>query len=366
MDRVPFFDLKRQYAQLKGELIPAIKSVMEKTAFSGGEFTSLFEKEFAAYCGVQYARGLNSGTSALHLALLALGIGPGDEVIVPSHTFIASAWGISYVGAKPVFVDCLPDTWEIDPKAVEDAITKKTRAIICVHLYGVPSDLGALKKIAKKRNLFIIEDCAQAHGALYKNVKVGGIGDIGCFSFYPSKNLGAFGEAGAIVTNDKALAERVGKLRSHGEKEKYSHEMVGYNMRMDGIQAAVLSVKLRYLDAWNKRKAQIAKKYRDGTTNPAVTLQVIPRDVTPAYHLFVVTTPNRQKFIEHLKSRGIDTALHYPVPCHLQKAYASLRYKRGGLLNTEYIADHCVSLPLFPEMTDREVNQVIQAVNSYV
>ena len=365
MDRVPFFDLKRQHAALRGELMPAIESVIAKSAFSGGEFVEVFEKQFAEYCGAKYARGVGSGTAALHLALLALGVGPEDEVIVPSHTFIASAWGISYVGAKPVFVDCLPDTWEIDPAAVEKALTEKTRAIIGVHLYGVPCDMGTLKKIAKEYNLFLIEDCAQAHGALYGDMKVGTIGDIGCFSFYPSKNLGAVGEAGAIITNDANVAEKVRMLRSHGEKEKYVHEMVGYNERMDGIQAAVLSVKLKHLDAWNTRKAEVVKKYVDGIKNPAVILQVIPADVTSAYHLFVITTDNRKAFIEHVRSHGIDTSMHYPTPCHLQKAYTPLGYSRGDFLNTEYVADHCVSLPLFPELTDEEVDRVIEAVNSY-
>lgn len=365
VERVPFFDLKRQHAALRDELLPAIEAVMQKTAFSGGEFTDTFEKEFAEYCGAEYARGVGSGTSALHLALVALGVGAGDEVIVPSHTFIASAWGISYVGAKPVFVDCLPDTWEVDPAAVEKAVTKKTRAIIAVHLYGVPCDIGALQKIAKEHDLFLVEDCAQALGALHKGTKVGSIGDIGCFSFYPSKNLGAYGEAGAITTNDDDVAERVRMLRSHGEKEKYVHEMIGYNERMDGIQAALLSVKLKYLDAWNAQKAEIVKKYVNGMKNLAVTLQVIPENVKPAYHLFVITTEDRKAFIEHMKSRGIDTSMHYPTPCHLQKAYASLGYARGDLPHTEYIAEHCVSLPLFPEMTDEEVDRVINAVNSY-
>ncbi len=365
MEQVPFFDLKRQHAALRDEIAPAIEAVMQKTAFSGGEFTDKFEKEFAEYCGVKYARGVGSGTSALHLALLALCVGPGDEVIVPSHTFIASAWGISYVGANPVFVDCLPDTWEIDPAAVEKAITDKTRAIVAVHLYGVPCDMGALRKIAKKHGLFLVEDCAQAHGALYRGSMVGGIGDVGAYSFYPSKNLGAYGEGGAIVTNDADVAERVRMLRSHGEKEKYAHEMIGYNERMDGIQAAILSVKLKYLDRWNARKTDIVKKYVEGIKNPSITLQVVPTDVTPAYHLFVITTENRKACIEHMKSRGIDTSMHYPTPCHLQKAYTSLGYTRGDFPHTEYVADHCISLPLFGEMTDGEVERVIEAVNAY-
>lgn len=365
LPRVPFFDLKRQYVKLRVEINTATRTVFESAAFSGGVFVSQFEEEFAKYCGVNYARGLNSGTTAIHLALLALGIRSGDEVIVPAHTFIASIWGISYIGATPVFVDCHPDTWEIDPQAIEKVITKKTRAIIAVHLYGVPADMDALKKIAKKHKLFLIEDCAQAHGAFYKKKMVGSIGDVGCFSFYPSKNLGAYGEAGGVITNDAGIADRIAMLRSHGEIEKYSHEIIGYNERMDGVQAAVLSIKLRHLNAWNKKKTNIVRKYRQGIKNPAVTLQTIPNDVTPAYHLFVVTTSNRKKFIEHLRLRGVDTALHYPTPCHLQKAYRSLGYKKGDLPNTEYVAAHCVSLPLFPEMTDEEAESVIKAVNSY-
>lgn len=350
---------------MKREIAAATAAVSEKSAFSGGEFVERFEKEFAAYCRVKHVRGLNSGSAAVHLALLALGVGPGDEVIVPAHTFIASAWGISYVGAKPVFVDCTPDTWEVDPAAVARAITKKTRAIIGVHLYGVPCDLGALSKLAKKHNLFLIEDCAQAHGALYGKKRVGSIGDAAAFSFYPSKNLGALGEAGAIATSHADVAERIRMLRSHGEKAKYVHEMIGYNERMDGIQAAILSVKLPYLNRWNERKARIVKKYRDRIQCEGVTLQHVPENVTPAYHLFVVATQHRQKFIEHMRRCGIGTALHYPTPCHLQKAYSSLGYKRGDLPHSEKIANTCVSLPLFPEMTDTEVDRVIEAVNAY-
>ncbi len=365
MERVPFFDLRRQHENLKAELLPAIEAVMQRGAFSGGEFVEIFEKEFAAYSGIAHARGLGSGTAALHLALAALGISPGDEVIVPTHTFIASAWGISYVGATPVFVDSLPDTWEIDPQAVEVAVTKKTRAIIAVHLFGVPCDMNALQKIAKAHDLRIIEDCAQAHGALFDGTKVGAIGDLGAYSFYPSKNLGAYGEAGAITTADAGADERIRMLRSHGESKKYVHDIVGYNERLDGIQAAVLSVKLKYLDAWNAKKAEIVRQFRAGMQNKKITLQVIPKNVVPAYHLFVVTVEDRGAFVAHLQARGIDSSMHYPTPCHLQKAYASLGHARGDFPNAEYIADHCVSLPLFPEMTSDEIRRVIDAVNAY-
>jgi dTDP-4-amino-4,6-dideoxygalactose transaminase len=366
MDTIPFFDLKRQYANLKGELAPAIESVLEKTAFSGGEFADRFEKEFADYCGITHMLGVNSGTAAIHLALLALGIGPGDEVIVPAHTFIASATGISYTGAKPVFVDSLSDTWEIDPSAVEKAITEKTRAMIVVHLYGLPCELDELKRIAKEHELVLIEDCAQAHGALYKGRKVGSIGEVSAFSFYPSKNLGAYGEAGAVGTDEEKIAKLVEMLRSHGEKEKYSHEIVGYNERMDGIQGAVLSVKLRHLDAWNKTKRTIANRYFKGIENPLITLQRVPKEVTPAHHLFVVLVDDRPKFIEYLKARGVGSALHYPIPCHLQKAYRTLGYTKGDFPRAEHIADHCVSLPLFPELTDKEVETVIDVANGYL
>jgi dTDP-4-amino-4,6-dideoxygalactose transaminase len=365
MDTIPFFDLKRQYPNLRDELAPAIEAVLDKTAFSGGEFVDRFEKEFADYCGVRHMLGVNSGTAAIHFALLALGIGPGDEVIVPAHTFIASASGISYTGAKPVFVDSLADTWEVDPSAVEKAITTKTRAVIVVHLYGVPCELYELKRIAMEHGLALIEDCAQAHGALYQGRKVGSIGEVSAFSFYPSKNLGAYGEAGAVGTDEKEIAELVEMFRSHGGKTKYSHEMLGYNERMDGIQGAVLSVKLRHLDQWNKRKSAISQKYFDGINNPLITLQSIPKEVTPAHHLFVVLVHDRPTFIEYLKARGVGSALHYPIPCHLQKAYLTLGYVKGDLPKAEHIADHCVSLPLFPELTDKEVETVIDVVNAY-
>ena len=366
MNTIPFFDLKRQYASLRGELAPAIEAVLEETAFSGGEFADRFEKEFADYCGVRHMLGVNSGTAALHFALLALGIGPGDEVIVPAHTFIASASAISYTGAKPVFVDCLADTWELDPSAVEKAVAKETRAVIVVHLYGVPCELDELKRIANEHELAIIEDCAQAHGALYKGRKVGRFGKVSAFSFYPSKNLGAYGEAGAVGTDETEVAELVEMFRSHGGKTKYSHEIVGYNERMDGIQGAVLSVKLRHLDQWNKRKSTIARKYFEGIKNPLITLQRIPKEVTPAYHLFVVLVDDRPKFLEFLKARGVGSALHYPTPCHLQKAYRGFGYTKGDLPKAEHIADHCVSLPLFPELTDKEVETVIDVANAYI
>jgi dTDP-4-amino-4,6-dideoxygalactose transaminase len=366
MNEIPFFDLKRQRKNIRVEVDTAIYDVLENTAFSGGDFSEKFEKEFAQYCNTAYARGVDNGTSAIHLALRALGIGPGDEVIVPAHTFIASAWGISYVGATPVFVDSLPDTWEVDPAAVEKAITPKTRAIVAVHLYGVPADLSALTKIATAHNIPLIEDCAQAHGALYEGKKVGSIGTVGCFSFYPSKNLGAYGEAGGLTTNDEHIATKVAMMRSHGAKVRYEHEMLGYNMRLDGIQGAVLSVKLKYLDAWNARKSIIVDAYRSGIKNSKVKLQAVTPNSTPAYHLFVVTVDDRQKFINHLKSQGVGTALHYPIPCHLQKAYEPLGHKKGDLPVAEYIAEHCVSLPLFPEMTDEEVAHIIKVVNSYI
>jgi dTDP-4-amino-4,6-dideoxygalactose transaminase len=366
MNTIPFFDLKRQYASLRGELAPAIEAVLEETAFSGGEFADRFEKEFADYCGVRHMLGVNSGTAALHFALLALGIGPGDEVIVPAHTFIASASAISYTGAKPVFVDSLADTWELDPSAVEKAVAKETRAVIVVHLYGVPCELDELMRIANEHDLAIIEDCAQAHGALYKGRKVGRFGKVSAFSFYPSKNLGAYGEAGAVGTDETEVAELVEMFRSHGGKTKYSHEIVGYNERMDGIQGAVLSVKLRHLDQWNKRKSTLARKYFEGIKNPLITLQRIPKEVTPAYHLFVVLVDDRPKFIEFLKARGVSSALHYPTPCHLQKAYRAFGYTKGDLPKAEHIADHCVSLPLFPELTDKEVETVIDVANAYI
>jgi dTDP-4-amino-4,6-dideoxygalactose transaminase len=308
---------------------------------------------------------VNSGTSALQLALTALDIGEGDEVMVPSNTFIATAWAVVYRKAKPVFVDCDPFTWEIDHNLISDKISKGTKAIIGVHLYGQSFDIDPVKDIAKENGLFLIEDACQAHGATYRGKMVGSLADAGCFSFYPGKNLGTYGEGGAVVTNSKILADRISALRNHGSTSRYYHDEIGYNMRMGGMEGAVLNVKLKYIDKWNEQRKMIARNYKNAIRNTKIKFQFVPDFTDPVYHLFVVTVDKRDEFVNHLNNHGISPGLHYPVSCHLQKAFDYLGYKKGDLPNSEYLADHCVSLPMFPELTDEEISRVIDAVNSY-
>jgi dTDP-4-amino-4,6-dideoxygalactose transaminase len=317
------------------------------------------------FCESKYAVGVNNGTTALHLAMLALNIGPGDEVIIPADTFIATAWGVSHAGATPVVVDCTSDTWEIDASLIEAKITSKTKAIIGVHLYGQPFDIDAVSEICKKHNLFLIEDAAQAQGAKYKGKKVGTFGEMACFSFYPGKNLGACGEAGGLTTNNEDYYKHLQSLRNHGCTVRYYHDEIGYNYRMGGLEGASLQVKLRYLSQWNNRRIDIANRYFKEINNPLVKLQAQPEWAQSIYHLFVVTVENRDEFMKFLNSHEIYPALHYPVPCHLQKAYAHLGYKQGDCPNSEYLAAHCVSLPMYAELSDEMVTRVIEAVNSY-
>jgi len=365
MSQIHCLDLKRQHQSIKGEIFEAFEKVYENTAFSGGPFVEKFEKEFAAFCDTKQAIGLNNGTSALHLAMLALGIGAGDEVIIPANTFIATAWGVSHAGATPVFVDCAADTWQIDASKIEAKITKNTRAIIGVHLYGQPFDIDAVKAIADKHKLFLVEDAAQAQGALYNNKPVGGFAEMACFSFYPGKNLGACGEAGGVTTNNEAYATHLKSLRNHGCIVRYYHDEIGYNMRMGGLEGASLSVKLKYLGEWNNRRRDIAKQYQAKIKNAKITMQAQPAWANSIYHLFVVTVENKDAFVKHLEQNDIIPAFHYPVPCHLQKAYAHLGYKEGDFPNSEYLASHCVSLPMFAELTEEEVARVIDVINAY-
>lgn len=362
---IPCLDLKKQYRQVRDEVEIALREVCEQTAFAGGPFVANFERNFAEFCQTQFSVGVNSGTSALHLALHALDIQAGDEVIVPANTFIASAWAASYVDATPVFVDCRADTWNINVEALAAKVSPRTKAIIGVHLYGQPCDIDALHALAKAENLKLIEDAAQAHGARYKGKTVGGLAEMGCFSFYPGKNLGAYGEGGAVVTNDAGYAQRIKSLRNHGSTERYYHDEVGYNMRMDGFQGAVLDVKLKYLPRWNARRQEIAARYQQEIVNSKITMQAQPEWSESVYHLFVVTTEDRTAFMTHLQENHITPALHYPVPCHLQKAYTHLGYKKGDCPNAEYLAEHCVSLPMFAELSDDDVSRVIEVVNRY-
>ena len=359
-------DLTRDYKAHEEEYLNAIKACCEETAFSGGKYADTFDKEFAEYLGISYVQGVNNGTSALHCALAALGIGEGDEVIVPANTYIASAWGVTYTGATPVFVDCTADTWEIDPSKIEEKITSKTKAILGVHLYGQPFDFGAVKKIADKYNLYVVEDCAQAHGAKFEGKMVGTLGDLGCFSFYPGKNLYAFGEGGAVSTNNKDYDYYVNVMKNQGCNVRYYHEMIGYNYRLEGLQGAVLSVSLKYLPHWLERRKYIGNRYMKEITNPKITLQIHPKNTETVFHLFEVEVEgDPEAFVQYMKEHDIECNRHYPVPCHLQKAYAFLGYKEGDCPNAEYLAKHCVTLPLFPEMTEEEINLVIDTVNQY-
>jgi dTDP-4-amino-4,6-dideoxygalactose transaminase len=363
--RIPCLDLKGQHQQIKKEVFEAFEKVYEQTAFSGGPFVEEFEKDFATFCNTKYAVGVNNGTSALHLAMLALGIGPGDEVIIPANTFIATAWGISYTNAKPVFVDCDPLTWEIDASKIEAKITSNTKAVIGVHLYGQPFDINAVKNICTKNNLYLIEDAAQAQGATYNGITVGGFGEMACFSFYPGKNLGACGEAGGLTTNNISYYKHLQSLRSHGSVIRYYHDEIGFNMRMGGLEATSLKIKLKYLPSWNQRRKEIAVKYHAGISNQKIKMQVQPTGHDSIFHLFVITTENREVLTKYLNEKNIFPGLHYPVPCHLQKAYAHLGYKVGDFPHSEYLSEHCLSLPMYAELTDEEVNYVINTLNSY-
>lgn len=359
-------DIGRDYRKHKAEYMEAIEKVCEETAFSGGKYADAFDKEFARFVGVKYASGVNNGTSALHAAMVALGIGEGDEVIVPANTYIATAWGVTYSGATPVFADCTADTWEIDPASVRKKITSKTKAIIGVHLYGQPFDFGEIKKIADEFNLYVVEDCAQAHGAKFEGKNVGSLGEIGCFSFYPGKNLYAFGEGGCVTTNNKEYNDTVDVMKNQGCRVRYYHEMIGYNYRLEGMMGAVLSVGLKYLPEWTKRRQEIGKRYQREIVNPAIIHQVHPDNTEPVYHLYEVKIPNPDHFLEYMKENDIECNRHYPVPCHLQEAYKELGYKEGDCPNAEDLATHCATLPLFPEMTEQEVDLVIKACNAYV
>ncbi len=365
MPRIGCLDLKGQHKQVKAEIFAAWEKVYEQTAFSGGPYVEEFEKSFAQYVDSKYAVGLNNGTTALHLAMIALGIGAGDEVIIPADTFIATAWGVSHAGATPVFVDCTADTWQIDISKIEEKITPNTKAIIGVHLYGQPFDIDGVQAICKKHNLLMIEDAAQAQGARYNGTPVGTFGEMACFSFYPGKNLGACGEAGGITTNNENYLKHLCSLRNHGSTIRYYHDEVGYNYRMGGLEGASLSVKLKYLESWNNRRREIAKFYFENITNDKIKMQHQPIWADSVFHLFVITTDDREGLTKFLNEKNIFPALHYPVSCHLQKAYSNLGYKNGDCPNAEYLAAHCLSLPMYAELSDDEVKHVVSALNSY-
>jgi dTDP-4-amino-4,6-dideoxygalactose transaminase len=364
--RIPFLDLRAQYSSIAEEIDAAMRSVVERADFILGEDVAAFESQFAEYLGVKHVVGVASGLAALEMALRAYDIGPGDEVITAANTFIATVLSIVAVGAKPVLVDMDPRTHNIDPKAIEAAITSRTRALMPVHLYGQPADLDPILTIAKRLNLFVIEDAAQAHGARYHGKRIGGFGDAAAFSFYPGKNLGAYGDGGAVATNDEKTAEKLRQLRNYGQKAKYYHEVMGTNSRLDTIQAAVLRVKLGYLDQWNAGRRKHASVYRNGLSSLPVCLVNTLPDVEHVHHLYVVEVEDRSRVQAELHERGISTGIHYPIPVHLQQASASLGYKPGSFPHTERAAERILSLPMYAEMTEEQVEYVIEALRTSV
>lgn len=362
---IPFLNLKLQDAELHDEILAALRMVTESACFSSGPQVEAFEAAFAQYIGTKHCVGVNSGTSALHLALIGAGVGAGDEVITVPMTFVATSWAIRYVNAQPVFVDIDPVSLTMDVSQVESKITTKTKAILPVHLYGQPADLKPLQELADRFGLALIEDAAQAHGATYEGRRVGSFGVCGCFSFYPGKNLGAYGEAGAIVTNNDAFAIRVRALRDHAQGERYHHQELGFNYRMDAFQGAVLGIKLRSLERWTERRRQVAYQYGQQLRDlPLVVPQNI-EDRGHVWHLFVVRHRERDRIREALMSRGIQTGLHYPIPVHLQRAFADLGHCEGDFPVAEAVARECVSLPIFPNMTDLQQRAVSEALSDY-
>jgi dTDP-4-amino-4,6-dideoxygalactose transaminase len=358
METIPYLDLQTQYRAMRSEVLTAVEEICESTSFAQGPATSEFEAKFAAYCGVEHCVSLNSGTSALHLALRCLDVGPGDEVVTVSMSFIATAWAISYVGATPVFVDIDPIRRTLNPDNLEAAITPRTKAIIPVHLYGMPAEMDRIMAIAERHGLPVIEDAAQAHGAKYRNKHVGQFAQIACFSFYPGKNLGAYGEGGALITNDASIAHRTRSLRDHAQSQKYLHDEIGYNYRMDSFQGAVLAIKLKHLDEWNTARNEIAQCYTELLKESSYKLPARLSDSECVWHCYVIETPERDRVRSALQDVGIQSAVHYPVPIHLQKPYAQLGYRSGDLPVTEALCEQCLSLPIYPELSKDKISRV--------
>lgn len=363
---VPLVDLQAQHRALRDELDRAIQRVMDRCDFALGEDVVRFEEEFAAFCGTRYAVGVGSGLAALELSLRAFGIGPGDEVIVPAHTFIATAAAVTFAGACPVLVDVEPTTYNIDASQVEAVMTPCTRGIIPVHLYGLPADMDAILDLARKHNLVVIEDACQAHGATYNGKRVGSLGHTAAFSFYPTKNLGGCGDGGMVVTDDEEVAERVRAMRNCGQREKYCHELAPFNHRLDTLQAAILRVKLRYLDQWNEARRRNAALYTKLLTGSGVVTPVEAPDSVHVYHLYVVRASQRKELRAYLWEQGIGTGIHYPIPIHLQPFYADGGFHRGQFPVTEELCDEIISLPMFPEMTTEQVEHVAANVAEFL
>lgn len=363
---VPFLDLRESYRSLQSEIDAAVARVLDSGWYIGGAEVEAFEREFAVYVDTAHCVAVANGLEALHLALLAAGVKSGDEVIVPAHTFVATWLAVSQCGAIPVPVDVLPDTYQLDPARLEAAITERCRAIVPVHLYGMPADLSAIHDVAQGRGIAIVEDAAQAHGTRYRGRRIGGHSVASTWSYYPGKNLGAFGDAGAITTNDAALAARLRSLRNYGSSARYVHEERGFNSRLDPLQAAILRTKLRHLDEWNARRREIAARYLRELTGCGLVLLSVPEWAESSWHLFPVRHPRRDALRDALQRLGVETLIHYPFPPHLQRAYAELGFMRGAFPIAESIAGTVMSLPIGPAMTDAQVTAVIDAVHTGV
>lgn len=361
---IPFLDLKAQHCSIKAEVDAAIAGVLESCQFALGSEVAAFEQEFADYCGASHGVAVNSGTSALHLALLAAEVGPGDEVITVPFTFVATVAAVCYTGARPVFVDIDPRSYTMDVTQIESALTGRTKVILPVHLYGQPADMDPILEMARHKGLLVIEDAAQAHGAHYKGRRAGSLGDLACFSFYPGKNLGAYGEGGMVLTDNPDFAQTVRMLRDWGQERKYHHVLKGYNYRMEGIQGAVLRVKLRHLEAWTEARRAHAARYRELLASSVVVPQEMPY-ARHVYHVYAIRAKGRDDLQQELAARGIQTGVHYPVPVHLMEAYRDLGYVRGEFPCSEQVAGEVLSLPMFPELTDAQIETVSAAVRKF-
>lgn len=363
--QVPFVDLKAQYASIEKEVNRAITSVLESSAFILGPEVKAFEEEFAGYCGVKHAVGVDSGTSALELALRAFDIGPGDEVITVANTFIATTLAISFVGATPVLVDHNPDTYNIDVSKIEGVITERTKAIMPVHLYGQPVDMDPILEIARSHNLVVIEDACQAHGATYKGQRAGSMGDAAGFSFYPAKNLGAYGDGGMVVTNNDEAIEKLRLLRNYGSVKKYHHQEIGYNRRLDSVHAAAMRIKLEHLDEWNESRRHHAALYNELLADSDVVAPTEANFAKSVWHLYVVRAKNREALREYLGEKGVSTGIHYPIPIHQQPAYADLGYSDSDFPITSEYAGQILSLPMYPELTTEMIEYVVEMIKSF-
>lgn len=364
--QIPLVDLKQQYLSIKDEIDSSIQDILDNTAFILGKKVEDFEGKFANLCGVRHCIGVNNGTSALRLALLALGIKAGDEVVTTPFTFIATAEATSHTGAKLVFADIDEKTYCIDPEKIKEKITKRTKAILPVHLFGQPADMDPIMEIAEKHGLKVVEDAAQAHNALYKNKKAGSIGDVSCFSFYPGKNLGAYGEAGAVCTNDKELANKLVLLRQHGELKRYYHDLIGDNCRMEGIQGAVLGVKIKYLDEWTEKRRKNAQIYDELLEKLDIVLPYEANYARHVYHVYGIRAKKRDELRDFLSKNGISTGIHYPIPVHLQKAYSFMGLKEGSFPASEKVAKEILSLPMYPELSEEQMEYIADNIRKFL